>query len=239
MEDYVKAALTKGLHKITFLEHLEVKILTHNRTWLTTDKIDEYFRRGRLLKKKYGNCIKIFLGVEIGYNPEELEAINLLLNEYPWENIGLSYHFYFFDGRHFNMMSRNQKHLTVLEKIGLDNIADHYFTTLINALDHITCDKICHIDAVLRHIPTFKLTGRHQLLVDTLLARMKKKRIALEINTSGFAIGNQPYPCAQITKKALDLDLPLVIGSDAHHPEQVGRFFDHLPNWLHYAASLP
>lgn len=238
MEDYVKAALVKGLRSITFLEHLEVKICTRHRTWLTADDFNEYFRQGTLLKKKYGSHIEILLGVEVGYNSEESDTINQLLITYPWESIGLSYHFFPLEHRHFNMVSRNPDHLTALEEIGFNSVAENYFMNLNNALDYIVCDKICHLDAILRYVPDFKLTNKHLLLIDTLLARMKKKGISLEINTSGYTIRDQPHPCAQIIKRALNLAIPLVVGSDAHHPWQVGRFFNLIPDWLRHAASL-
>jgi len=61
---------------------------------------------------------------------------------------------------------------------------------------------------------------------------MKEKGAALEINTSGFTIRKEPYPCKKIIRSAIDSGIPLVAGSDAHRPEHVGRFFDRLPEWL-------
>lgn len=232
MEDYVKAALDAGLRKIIFLEHLEVDIHSRRQSWLDPDDFAEYFRQGRRLQKKYRGRLKIGIGVEAGYNPQAIEDLQHTLARYPWDTIGLSYHFYPLAGMHCNMAGRDQDHLAALQARGLDRVAEDYFRGLVQALDHITCDKICHLDAVMRHVPSFELNDRHLDLIETLLERMRTKGVALEVNTAGFAIRGQPHPCQQITKRAIQLSIPLVVGSDAHHPDQVGRFFECLPTWF-------
>ncbi len=232
MEDYVKAALDAGLRKIIFLEHLEVDIHSQQQSWLDPDDFAEYFRQGRRLQKKYRGRLKIGIGVEAGYNPQAIEDLQHTLARYPWDTIGLSYHFYPLAGMHYTMVGRNQEHIAALQARGLDRVAEDYFRGLIQALEHITCDKICHLDAVMRHVPAFQLNGRHLDLIETLLERMRTKGVALEVNTAGFAIGGQPHPCSRITKRAIQLAIPLIVGSDAHHPSQVGRFFERLPHWF-------
>ena len=232
MEDYVKAALAAGLRQIIFLEHLEVNIHNHRQSWLDPDEFAEYFHQGRRLQKKYRGRLEIGLGVEAGYNPLAIEILEQSLGRYSWDTIGLSYHFYPLAGMHCNMAGRDRDHIAALQARGLDRVAEDYFSGLIQALEHIACDKICHLDAVMRHVPTFQLTSRHRDLIETLLKGMRRKGVALEVNTAGFAIRGQPHPCPQITKRAIQLSIPLVVGSDAHHPDQVGRFFERLPDWF-------
>ncbi len=239
MEDYVKAAQRAGLRKITFLEHLEVNIHNQRQSWLTTDDFAEYFRQGRRLQEKYCGRMEIGLGVEAGYNPQAIESLQQSLARYSWDTIGLSYHFYSLAGLHYNMVGRNRNHITILKARGLGRVAEEYFRGLIQALEHITCDKICHLDAVMRYVPAFQFTRSHLVLIDTLLESMQAKGVALEVNTAGFTIRDQPHPCSQITKKAIQLSIPLVVGSDAHHPTQVGRFFDRLPDWFQSLLSRP
>ena len=239
MKEYVEAALRTGLRKITFLEHLEVAIHTRRKSWLTTDDFADYFRRGRRLQKEYRSRINIGLGVEVGYNPQAIKPLQHHLARYPWDTIGLSYHFYSPAGLHYNMVSRNRDHIAALKARGLDRVAEDYFKGLIQALEEIPCDKICHLDAVLRHVPEFQFTDDHLDLIEMLLERMCVKGVALEINTAGFTIGDHPHPCPKITKKAIRLSIPLVVGSDAHHPTLVGRFFDRLPNWFQSLHSQP
>ena len=56
--------------------------------------------------------------------------------------------------------------------------------------------------------------------------------MAIEVNTSGYTTKNEPYPSLAILKKAVARKIPLVAGSDAHRPEDVGRYFDKLPQLM-------
>ncbi len=232
MEEYVLAALQRGLHQITFLEHLEVNIHADQRTWLRDVDFKTYFQTGKKLQEQYRNKITIKLGVEAGFNPAAIKELGLHLARYPWDAIGLSYHFYHYNDRHYNMVSRRQENLRPLAKCGINRVVNDYFTGLISGLQQLPCTKICHLDAVLRHYPHICFTPDHLRLIDELLLLMRAKATALEVNTSGFSIRNSPYPDIHIVRRAIELGIPLVAGSDAHRPEQVGQFFAQLPAWL-------
>ncbi|NOQ46341.1 MAG: histidinol-phosphatase HisJ family protein [Desulfobulbaceae bacterium] len=238
MEEYVLAAIKAGLRTLTFLEHLEVGINYDHRTWLTDDDFDLYFKEGRRLKKWYADRITIRLGVETGYNPNAVADLRERLANYPWDLIGLSYHFYHNGFRHLNMVSRRQDNLDALAVIGVDRIISDYFSSLLQAIDMLDCDVLCHLDAVMRHYPGVRFNEIHLQQIDQLLKAMKKKGMALEINTSGFAIRGEPYPRASIIGKAVGLGIPLIAGSDAHQPEHVGRYFDRLPEWIERITKL-
>ncbi len=233
MEEFVEAAINCGLRQITFLEHLEVDIDYDHRTWLRAIDFQTYFHKGNQLKTKYTNRIEIRLGIEVGLNLQAIEKIKQSLTQYPWETIGLSYHFFRHNGRHYNMVSRRQENLTALTAAGIDRVIDDYFTGLIQGVQDLPCTMVCHLDAVLRHLPDLRFNENHWQLIDTLLKLMQRKGTALEINTSGFANRNEPYPNKRITRRARELGIQLIAGSDAHRPDQVGRFFAHLPGWLH------
>lgn len=229
MEDYVRSALNRGLRQITFLEHLEVGIRYDHRTWLRRKDFQEYFREGYRLAEKYKDRLQVKLGVEAGLNPEALHELTMRLEEYPWETIGLSYHFFCHNGSHFNMVSRRQKNLQALAGAGIDRVISEYFAGLILGLKQLPVTVVCHLDAVLRHLPGLCFKPEHWQQIERLLLLMHDKGTALEVNTSGFLIRNTPYPEEEIIRQAIALDIPLVAGSDAHRPEQVGRFFDKLP----------
>ncbi len=239
MEEYVLAAVANGLRSITFLEHLEVGIRSTPRTWLTEADFDEYFREGDRLKSRYKNRITIRLGVEAGYNPHQPEMLRTALGRYPWEWIGLSYHFYLVGDRHYNLVSRRRENLERLAAEGIDRVISAYLDGLLAGLDIVRPDVVCHLDAVLRHHPDIRFNDSHLHRIDTLLTAMAWRGTALEINTSGYSIRNRPFPEPGILGKAMALHIPLVPGSDAHRPEDVGRCFDRLPRYLADASACP
>ena len=81
----------------------------------------------------------------------------------------------------------------------------------------------------MRHHPNVVRTPEHDRLIDGLLDSVARNNMALEVNTSGYRIKDGPYPSLDILKKAVAKNIPLVAGSDAHCPEDVGRYFDRLP----------
>jgi histidinol-phosphatase (PHP family) len=232
MEDYVLSAINKGLHKLIFLEHLEVGINYFEATWLTEDDFVFYHKEGKRLQKKYQGKIEVGLGVEVGYNPRFLEAIQRKLALHTWERIGISYHFLETDSGHLNMVSRKQVNIERLDQLGADKVVCKYYEQLLEAVEKLPGQVLCHVDAVLRHHPDVTLTPEHDALIDKLLDAVARKKMALEVNTSGYKTKNQPYPSLAILKKAVDRNITLVAGSDAHRPEDVGQYFDRLPDLM-------
>lgn len=234
MEEYVKAAIQKGLREIIFLEHMEVGIDYFERVWLEGDDFDSYFHEGRSLQKKYQDQLQIGLGVEVGYNPHHREELLEKLSRRSWDRVGLSYHFAHVVGlaHHLNLVSRKKENVVLYNEVGCAKLLDDYFTNLIEAVDTLPADFLCHLDAGLRFQPGLQFSQKNQQQINTLLTRVKQKNMALEINTSGYVIRGEPFPNRKIIKMAMDKGISFVAGSDAHKPEDVGRFFNQLPGLL-------
>jgi len=237
MEEYVLAALERGLSAITFLEHLEAEIRYIERTWLTDADFASYFKEGERLRKKYRGRLTIRLGVEVGFNPRAVEGLRAALARYPFEQVGISYHFFFDGQRHLNMVSRRPENIAALTALGIDRILSSYFSGLQEAVRTLDGHILCHLDAGLRHLPDLHLTAGHLAQIDELLSLLQGNKMLLEINTSGFALRGEPYPARAILRRALALGIPLALGSDAHQPSQVGRFFDKLPAYISGAGQ--
>ncbi|MBU3936315.1 MAG: restriction endonuclease, partial [Proteobacteria bacterium] len=95
-------------------------------------------------------------------------------------------------------------------------------------IDVLPGTVLCHLDAVLRHHPEVRLTGAHLRQISEIFQAMHRKGMALEVNTSGFSHRGEQYPVRSLIEEAVALGVRLVAGSDAHKPEDVGRFFDRL-----------
>ncbi len=230
MEEYVKAAIEAGLRHMVFLEHLEEGIEYLERTWLREDDFDYYFEEGSRLKQVYGDFIEIGLGVEVGYNPHCLDNILKRLAARKWDRVGLSYHFYRLpeNGRYLNFLSRKQTNIRAFLSNDAPALLSHYFTSLIDAVQIIPADVLCHLDAGLRHVPGLCLNSEHRELIGELLWQIKEAEIKLELNTSGYETRDMPFPAFDLVEQAAGLEIPMVTGSDAHLPSQVGRHFKRL-----------
>lgn len=227
MEDYVRAALTRRLTRLTFLEHLEEGIDSPLVTWLDEAAFDRYFAEGERLRRVYQGQIEIGLGVECGYNPEAVEALRRRLGQRPWDCVGISCHFLKVAApHHLNMFSRRREYLEMARQEGPERLLSRYFATLCEAVVELTAGTaLCHLDGALRHLPGLLLTEEHLAQIATLLDLVKQKGLFLELNTSGFAIRGVPFPRQEILAMARQRAIPLHLGSDAHQPQEVGRYF--------------
>jgi len=232
MEEYVLSAISKGLRKIIFLEHLEVGIDYFESTWLTEDDFAYYHAEGKRLQQKYKDSIAVGIGVEVGYNPRFLDEIKRRLALHTWDRIGISYHFLETDSGHLNMVSRKQVNIDRLDQYGIEKVMQRYYNDLQDAVEKLPGQVLCHIDAVLRHHPQIMSMPEHHEHIDAVLDVVARKKMAVEINTSGYRTKGEPYPSVAILKKAIERNIPLVAGSDAHRPEDVGRDFDRLPELM-------
>ena len=232
MEEYVLVAIKKGLRKLVFLEHLEVGIDYFESTWLTEYDFNFYHEEGKRLQKKYHGRLEIGLGVEVGYNPNSLKETLQRLNLHNWDRIGISYHFMDTDSKHLNLVSSKQVNIEALDRFGVDKVVSRYYKELLDAVDKLPGQVLCHIDAVMRHHPNVVITPEHNSLIDDLLDSVARQNMSLEVNTSGYRIKDEPFPSLDILRKAAKKNIPLVVGSDAHRPEDVGRYFDRLPELI-------
>ena len=232
MEDYVLAACDKGLKRLIFLEHFEAGIRYFETTWLTPADFEVYFATGRALQKKYAGRIDIGLGVEVGYNPEGVEETIAFLRHYEWDRIGLSYHFMGHEDRHLNMLSRKAENMLEFSRLGVKGVVSAYLEGLRQAVSQLPVTVLCHLDAALRHHPEINFDAGHQQQMVSIVQELAARGIALEINTSGFDHRGKPYPPPWLIRQAADLGVNLVAGSDAHRPQEVGRYFDRLPLYL-------
>lgn len=239
MEDYVIAAIDKGLRQICFLEHMETGINYPETTWLTEADFDTYFSEGERLQKMYRRKVTIGLGVEVGYNPEYSNELRNRLTRRHWSRVGLSFHYSRIPGdkQHLNLVSRKEENINRARNFGADQLLGDYFKILRQAVLLIPATVLCHIDAALRYLPDLTYSEAHHHQIDQLLAAVKDQNMAIEINTSGLPIRGEPFPSRLILRKIIERGIPLVAGSDAHKPEDVGRHFDILEDYIKTAVS--
>jgi histidinol-phosphatase (PHP family) len=225
----VLAAIKKGLKKLIFLEHMEEGIeQAQGKTWLSEDEFDYYFSEGQRLQSRYQGKIEIGLGVECGYNPDCCNLLKARLEKRRWDQIGISCHFLRLEGvsNHLNLFSRKEVNILLARKFGAEKILDRYFTSLIDAVGCLPGTMLCHLDAALRYLPETILTDSHYVVIDKLLQAVSERAMAVEINSSGFAIRQEQFPSQRILDMARSYDIPFIFGSDAHKPSDVGRYFD-------------
>ncbi len=99
-------------------------------------------------------------------------------------------------------------------------------TGLFHCVSHIEAPRKFDAGAKARPKPAF--TGAEEVWwaeMELTLEALAVNGVALEYNTSGTATWGRPYLSPETLGLARDLGLRIVVGSDAHHPDHVGRGF--------------
>ncbi len=228
MEEYVQAAISKRLKRLVFLEHMEEGISAPGPSWLSESDFDYYFDEGERLQGKYQDIIEIGMGVECGYNPEYKETLKKRLAKRKWEHIGISCHFLKIenDVHHLNLLSKKSENVKRATELDTNILFSRYLDTLLEAITELDGSVLCHLDAAFRWVPGHILLDHHYQQIDFLLAQVAAKNMALEINTSGINIRNEPFPNSRILDLAIQHKMTFQLGSDAHQPSDVCNHFN-------------
>lgn len=216
--EYVAEARRKGLAEIGFSDHLP--FVTHRDPRYTMDvsELADYQRDiERARDGAKGLAVKI--GIEADYMEGKEAEIGRLLAAYPYDFVIGSVHFikkWAFD---------DPREKEKWENADVDAVYRRYYGLLQEAARSKLYDIMGHVDLVKKfgHRSGEDLSD---LVADTARA-FKESGVAVEINTSGLRKPvKEIYPELSLLKIYRRHGVPIVFGSDAHAPGDVGADFD-------------
>lgn len=204
INQFIDRAFHNGVNEIGFCEHDEF-----------IDRVDlQLFEE---LQKNKRQNITLKLGVELDYIPGNEPALAEFVKAIDYDYIIGSVHF--IDGWGFDHPDFKGGY----EERNIDEIYGQYTDILMQmvASDHF--DIVGHIDLV-------KIWGHRPLrkrilnYYDPVLKAIKYYGLAVEINSGGLRkpVG-EIYPSSEIIERMFDYNIPITLGSDAHHPDQLGH----------------
>lgn len=233
MEDYVKEAISKKFKALGFSAHSPLPF--PNEWSLTPESFRQYVQDAKFLIEKYSNDINLHLGLEIDYIPGHSEDFNSFMKNTPLDyNIG---------SVHLVRNEENGKIWFIDGPIegyinGVNEIFEGDFKAAVTAfykqsirmIESQRPDIIGHIDKVKMHNKQrWFSTGEKWYidLVDQTLEAAAKSGSIIELNTRGVYSGktNEYFPSTEIIQKCLDMGIPMMVNTDAHHPEQLDKHF--------------
>lgn len=230
-EDYVKVAIEAGYKVLGISDHGPIKPEfmspeDFKYNWLDRQMTYEDFKNIYLpdvlkVKEKYQKKIKILTGLEIEYLPQFSDYFNELRNEVDYLNLAI--HFFLHDGKIINSFEglsyehvySYALHAKEAMETGLYQILVHPDVFMYDYRSYdgkATFDKECE--------------KASRLIIETAI----KNGIYLEINCGGIfkvtsyneRLGAFAYPRDEFWRIASEYkDLKIVIGVDAHRPEQL------------------
>ena len=233
MEDYVKAAIKRKFKALGFSAHSPLPF--PNEWSLTPESFRQYVTDARYLIEKYKTQIDLFLGLEIDYIPGHSEDFEGFMKNTPLDyNIG-SVHLvrheednriWFIDGP----LEGYIKGVNEIFNGDYRAAVTAFYKQSVRMIETQKPQIIGHIDKVKMHNKQrWFSTGEawYQELVDETLQAAAKHGCIVEVNTRGLYTGktDEYFPSQEIIQKCYELNIPMMINTDAHHPDQLDKHF--------------
>jgi len=213
VSEFVEQAIREKIDIFGFSDHNPMSFDPKYR--MKFEELSLYFKMVDEVREKYRGKIQILKGFEVDYLPKYHDK--RVLNSDVDYLIG-SIHFleeWGFDNPEFIGRYKTEN---------IDLLWKKYFKEVQNMAESGLFQIVGHIDLmkVFKFLPK---ENRIEDLIEPTLKSIKKSGMAVEINGAGYRkpIG-EPYPKLSIIKMLYDLKIPITFGSDAHSPNQVGKF---------------
>lgn len=236
IEDYIIKAIELKLNTIGISDHFPFEFLAnieripYEDYAITLDEIDEYLSMIEGFKEKYRNKINIRTAFEVDFFENQEDVLNFHLDKIKDKLdyiIGSIHVLNFQDGKGAWSFDDN-RFREDYNFYGPDKVYLLYYKKLREMISSrkFDFDIIGHFDLPKKFndFPEHK-----ELIFDEAIKALKlvkKKGITMEINTSGLRKDvKEQYPSEEILKKAFELDIPVLLGSDAHNPNDIAWEF--------------
>ncbi len=220
-EEYLQAAAARGLQEVGFADHFPLKLLGYSprkKVSMEPEEWPEYMAQVRDLAAAAGP-VAIKLGAEVDYLPGRGTFLDKLLRSYPLDFVIGSVHY---------IGEWDFSHPAQVKEYGkrdLVAIYDAYFKLIWEACAGGFCDIIGHVDVIKKfgyRLPDKEMEPYWRRTA----ALLAETGVCLELNTAGLdAPVRECYPGERLLELCAAAGVPVTLGSDAHAPDQVGRYF--------------
>jgi histidinol-phosphatase (PHP family) len=222
----VERAIALGMAEVGFAEHLPFPPGWRPRHDVTDDwamswsEVGAYVDAVRGLAAEYAADVRVVLGVEVDYLDDAVDAIAEQLAGHPFDYVVGSVHIV---GDRFAFDHPDLR--DEVARYGLDRIHLESLALAERAAASGLFDVMGHLDHAVKFGPPADAEAVRAAAGRALRA-VAAAGMTIELNTAGLRNGvGRPYPSAELLAEARGLGIPLVLGSDAHRPEDVGAGF--------------
>ncbi len=232
LDSYVKKAIDKGMYAIGFSSHAPVPFSTN---WhMDKEALSEYKKEIENLKIKYRTEINIYSGLEVDYIPGTIGPKNF--REQQLDIIIGSIHYVgqFKNGNNCCIDNTNEefkKGLKTLFDNDIKKLVGKYYASMTSMIKSEAPDIIGHFDLIkkLNHDNRYfnEKDSWYQKMTTSVLKAITLSKCIVEINTRGYykGITRDFYPSRLILENCFNLNIPVTISSDAHHPDDIENSF--------------
>ncbi len=213
--EYLAAARERGLAGLVFTDHNPMPSWFDPESRMPAGQLPLYHSLIEKARAEAPNGFYVGLGLEADFHLGTEAYVRQQLEAYPYDYVIGSVHFigaWPFDHPDYKDEFERRDRLEVYSD---------YYSLVYAATESGLFDAIGHLDLPKKfgHVAPEEAWD----LVEGVLNAVKAADLALDVNTAGWRkpVG-EIYPAPAILKRAAELGIPVVLGSDAHQPGEVG-----------------
>lgn len=214
-QQYIEAAIARGFDIFGFSDHMPWPYesgFVNPHVRMAIGQMDEYIATMRELKKKYADKIKLFVGFECEYFPQYMNWLRDVKEEKKLDYLIFGCHYEDSDetGRYFGG-AKTAEDLT------------RYVNSAVKGIETGLFAYMAHPDLFMRRYPVFDENCR--AAARDICQCCKQNNLPMEINLHdryrlGGLNGNG-YPNADFFEMVYETGNQVIIGLDAHEPQEV------------------
>ncbi len=183
---------------------------------MSPHEFDTYVEMVEYTRKAYEGRMEVLLGLESDYYPGVEPLLEKLHTSAPLN--------YVLGSVHSHLPQYKEKYFTG-DKEAFQRT---YFQHLAEAAETGLFDCISHPDLVKNDFPRDWVPERIMDSIEACLDRIQAAGVAMEMNTSGLLkVISEMNPGPKILQEMHKRNIPVVLGSDSHHPNRVGAHFEY------------
>jgi len=224
--DYAQKAAELGMTEFGASDHIPLSSQLMQGPRMTISDFDSYRDAVFFARDKLKGSIDVLYGVEADYEGEiqTWRDCDQLVGREDFDYVIGSVHV-------FHSASLPGAVWDVLRTVSgseREELTVRYFNLIGEMAKTKTYDIVGHLDGSHRHMGWDKNPeGKVEVAILKSLDAVMESKMSVEINTSGFRYGiGMQFPNWWIIGKLVERGIPVMINSDAHHPDSVGQKFD-------------
>ena len=206
---YVETAIMRGIKVLGFSDHVPMPFPDGHESNFRVPirQLEDYVNSVLALRDEYRDQIDVRLGFEAEYYPDLFEGMLKLLRPYPVDYLLLA--------QHFNDSGEAVYNPSAPRSLGA---LKRYVDVVIEGMETGRFSCVAHPDLIRFEGPK----EAYQKEMTRLCARARELDMPLEINILGLRMG-RCYPCDWFWPLVKALGCRVVLGSDAHDPNDVAE----------------
>lgn len=240
MQEVIEKAIELKLNSIAFSDHSPLPFETIFSFKL--ENKEEYLDTFNQLKDRYKDQINLYMSMEVDYIPGISKDFSFNKTEFRTDFLIGGVHMvkasngelWFTDGPDYKIYDQ-----------GLKDLFDNDIKKAVRTFYYQTNEMIENQEfEIIAHFDKIKMHNRNRYfsedekwykhLVAETIELIKQKNIIVEINTRGLykKRSDTTFPSPEIIKTLYELNIPMIVSSDAHLPEELVLGFDYAEKLL-------